>query len=210
MWKWFIGPALLGAGWLAGSVYGADARQVVHKDPDTVYAAVERSFDNMRPSGTTFFEGGAPIPYELKVERTPEQRLTVTLWFAGRQGATADFQFTPQDNGAATLITAKLHGDHGVLRQALAGTDKAKLAYAPDWMLNLTARPVLQQLAAQIEKGDGDAGVPGYQSEADWEASLPPDQQNQMQAWRQYDASRPTTDPDADARAYMNGGSSGN
>jgi hypothetical protein len=210
MWKWFIGPALLGAGWLAGSVYGADARQVVHKDPDTVYAAVERSFDNMPPSGTTFFEGGARIPYELKVDRTPEQRLTVTLWFAGRQGATADIQFTPQDNGAATLITAKLHGDHGVLRQALAGTDKAKLAYAPDWMLNLTARPVLQQLAAQIEKGDGDAGVPGYQSEADWEASLPPDQQNQMQAWRQYDASRPTTDPDADARAYMNGGSSGN
>ena len=53
------------------------------------------------------------------------------------------------------MITAKLHGDHGVLREALAGTSKAQLAYAPDWMLNLPARPVLRQLAQQIETGEG-------------------------------------------------------
>src|SRR3982750_4846728 len=95
---------------------------------------------------------------------------------------------------------------HAVLRDALAGTSKARLAYAPDWMLNLTARPVLRQLAGQIEQGRA-VGDPmhGFQSQADWEASLPPEKQKQMQEWRQYDASRPMTDPDAAANKFLNG-----
>jgi hypothetical protein len=104
-------------------------------------------------------------------------------------------------------MAVKVHTDHAVLRQALAGTSKARLGYAPDWMLNLTIRPVLQQLAAKIESGDA-LGDPmhGFQSQADWEASLPPEQQKQMQEWRQYQASRPMTDPNADAKRYLNGG----
>ena len=98
-------------------------------------------------------------------------------------------------------MTVRIHSDHAVLREALAGTSKARLAYAPDWMLNLTARPLLRQIAGQIEQGQA-VGDPmhGFQSQADWEASLPPDKQRQMQEWRQYDASRPMTDPDADAK----------
>ena len=204
MWKFFLGPLLVGAAWIAGSIYGADAEQVVKKSPSDTYAGVEQALDNVPDSGTTNFAGGTPMPYRLEVDRTPDERLTVTLLFDGREGASADFRFSPQDHGAATRMTATIHGQHAVLRQALAGTDKAKLAYAPDWMLNLTARPLLQQLASQIEAGQP-ATMPGYQSEADWESSLPPDQQKQVQQWRQYDASRPTTDPDADAQRYMNG-----
>jgi hypothetical protein len=206
MFKLLIGPALAGGGYLAGSIYGADTEQLVHKSPSVTYAAVEQALGNIRQSGSTFFEGGTPVAYELKVDHTLDQRLVVTLYFAGQQGAQADLTFTPQNDGKDTLITGRIHGDHSVLRTALAGTSKARLAYAPDWMLNLTARPLLRQLAGQIEQGQavGDP-IHGFQSEADWEGSLPPDKQRQMQEWRQYDASRPMTDPDADAKRFMNG-----
>lgn len=102
-------------------------------------------------------------------------------------------------------MSVKLHAQGAVIREELAGTSKAKLGYAPDWLLNLTFRPVLQKLAAQIESG-AQIGDPmrGFQSQADWESSLPPDKQRQMEEWRQYDASRPTTDPNADAQRYLN------
>ena len=39
MIKFLIGPALMGTGYLAGSYYGSDVEQVVHKSPDVTYAA---------------------------------------------------------------------------------------------------------------------------------------------------------------------------
>ena len=62
MLKYLLGPVLMGTGYVAGSVYGRDAEQLVHKSPSETYAAVETALDNIRPSGTTFFEGGTPIP----------------------------------------------------------------------------------------------------------------------------------------------------
>ena len=206
MWKWLIGPVLLGSGCLAGSVYGRDAEQVVHKSPDETYAAVERALGNVRQSGTTYFDGGTPMPYEIRVDRAFDEKLLVTLLFGGKEGAEADINFTPQNGGKDTLISAKIHGDHGVLQSALAGTSKARLAYAPDWMLNLAARPTLQQLATQIEQGETaeiGGAAPG-EAETQWEQNLSDDQRNQLQEWRQYDATRPTTDPNADAAGYMN------
>jgi hypothetical protein len=100
----------------------------------------------------------------------------------------------------------KLHGDHAVLRDRLAGTSQARLAYAPDWLLNLTFRPVLRALAEDIEKEQGFASLSGGESEADWEAKLSPGEQQQVQQWRQYEATRPAVDPDAAAQNYMSGG----
>lgn len=208
MWKWLIGPALLGSGCLAGSVYGRDSEQVVHRSPGDTYAALERALGNIRPSGTTFLDGGTPMPYELRVERELDRRLVVTLFFSGKEGAEAEFDFAPLGGGKSTLITMRAHGDHAVLRTALAGTTKARLAYAPDWALNLAARPLLKQLAQQIEQG-GTAEIAGMtpgEAEANWESSLSEEQRSQVQEWRQYDASRPTSDPDAAAAEYMNGG----
>ena len=204
MYKFLLGPLLTGAAYAAGAYYGSDAEQPVHQSPAAVYAAVSRMVDNMRPSGTTTFDGGAPTPYEIRTERTADQRVVVTVLFDGRTGAVADFAFRPENGGADTLMIAKIHGERSVLRPVLAGTDKARLAYAPDWMLNLTARPLLQQVAGQIERGET-ATMPGYQTAADWESSLPPDQQKQVQEWRQYDATRPMTDPNADAQNYVSG-----
>ena len=198
MIKFLIGPALVGAAYVTGSIYGADVEQLVHKSPSVTYAGVEQALGNVRASGTTFFDGGTPMPYELKVDHVPDQHLLVTLFFNGRQGAQADLTFTPQNDGRDTLITARLNGDRGVLRSALAGTSKARLAYAPDWMLNLSARPVLQQLAGQIERGvTADLGMSPGDAQAQWEANLSDEQRSAVAEWRQYEATRPSVDPSA-------------
>jgi len=81
MLKYLLGPVLMGTGYLAGSIYGRDAEQLVHKTPTESYAAVEAALDNVRPSGATFFDGGTPMPYELKVDRTLDRQLLVALSF---------------------------------------------------------------------------------------------------------------------------------
>ena len=203
--KFLIGPALLGAGYAGGSYYGFDSEQLVNKSPDEVRDAVEQAASDR--NGTMELEGGKPVPYETKVERSDDGSLIVRIIMNGKQAAGTDAAFVPQNGDKDTLMTVRIHTDHAVLREVLAGTSKARLAYAPDWMPNLTARPVLRQLAGQIEQGEA-VGDPlhGFQSEADWESSLPPDKQREVQEWRHYDASRPMTDPDADAQKFMNGG----
>src|SRR5690348_6162377 len=130
MLKYLLGPVLMGAGYLAGSIYGRDAEQLVRKSPSETYLALETALDNIRPSGTTFFDGGTPMPYELKVDHQLDQQLLATLSFNGQPGAVAELDFSPQDGGKSTLVTVHMHGDHSVLRTALAGTNKAKLAWA--------------------------------------------------------------------------------
>jgi hypothetical protein len=43
------------------------------------------------------------------------------------------------------------------------------------------------------------------EAEAQWENNLSDDQKNDVAEWRQYDATRPAVDPDADARNYASG-----
>lgn len=204
MLKFIAGPALVGAGYLTGSIYGADAEQLVHKSPSATYDGVSQAIGNIRSSGTTFFDGGTPVPYEIKVERDADKHLLVRLYFDGKPGAAADFTFVPQNDGKDTLVVAKLDADRAVLRPVLAGTSKARLAYAPDWMLNLTAKPLLQQLATQIEQGQRtDLGMTSGEAQAQWESGLSEEQRAQVSEWRQYDATRPSVDPSAAA----NGGS---
>jgi hypothetical protein len=203
MRKLLIGPALTGIGYVAGSYYGAQAYQIVHKSPDETYSGVSHALDNIPEKGTSQVEGKA-VPYELRIDRQPDRQLIVHVLFGGREGGTTQIDFTPQSDG--TMMTAKAHGDRAVLGEALAGTSKARLAYAPDWMLNLLAvRPLLRQLAQQIETGQQSSI--GGMTEADYEAQPPEDQQKQIEAWRQYDASRPMVDPSEDAKNYIQGNS---
>ena len=103
MLKFLIGPVLAGAGYAAGSYYGSDAEQLVHKSPSVTYAAVEQAIANMRQSGTTSFDGGTPIPYEIKVDRTADQRLVIDLMFDGHLGAETTIEFTPQAVRTTTM-----------------------------------------------------------------------------------------------------------
>jgi hypothetical protein len=203
--KLLIGPVLLAGGCITGSHYGASAEQLVHKEPAAVYAAVEQAV-SARDSGVVQLENGRTISYGLRVhDAMPGERMALQLAMDGKPAGTADIVFTPQNGSKDTLMSVKLHAQGSVIREELAGTSKAKLGYAPDWLLNLTFRPVLQKLAEQMESGAqiGDA-MRGFQSQADWQSSLPPDKQRQIQEWRQYDASRPITDPNADAQRYLN------
>jgi hypothetical protein len=98
-----------------------------------------------------------------------------------------------------------------VLRLALAGTSRARLAYAPDWALNLAARSLLRQLAQQIEHGEMAQIAPPItqaDAEAHWEENLTDEQRGEVQQYHEYEATRPTTDPDAAARNYMSGNGS--
>jgi hypothetical protein len=209
MLKFLIGPVLVGSGYAAGSYYGADAEQIVHKSPSLTYAGVEEALAGVSESGTTSFDGGTPMLYALSIDRTLDQQLVVRLSFAGRSGAEADLTFTPQNGGADTLVRARIHGERDVLQAALAGTSRAKLAYAPDWMLNLAFRPLLQQLAGQIEEGrHADLGLTPGEAEAQWESNLSDEQRSGLAAWRQYDATRPAVDPNADAERSRAGGGS--
>jgi len=209
--KFLIGPALVASGYLAGSVYGRDAEQVVHKSPKVTYAAIEQAIGNIRPSGTTFFDGGTPVQYDLKIDRSFDEHLLVTLLFDGKAGAEADVTFTPKNDGKDTLISARIHAEKAVLRTTLAGTNKARLAYAPDWILNLSMKPLLQQLATQIDQGQMVSldGLSSPDPRAQWESNLNSEQREQVSESQQYEATRPTTDPAADARNYA-GGSGGN
>ncbi len=206
MWKWLIGPTLLGTGCIAGCVYGRDSEQVVHKSPSDTYQALEQSLDNMPQSGTTSFEGGKRVPYEIRIDREQDQQLLVSILFAGSEGANAKLDFSAEDGGRATLITAKIHGDHDVLRSALAGTSHARLAYAPDWALNLAARPLLREIASQVEEGGPAQIAPqAFQSDSEvqWEQRLSDEQRQGLQQSREYDATRPSTDPNAAAANYL-------
>jgi hypothetical protein len=203
MLKFLIGPVLVGVGYAAGSYYGADSEQLVHKNVSATYAGVEDALAGVRESGTTSFEGGTAMPYALTIDHELDHRLLLHLSFAGREGAGAELTFSPRNNGADTLVTAKLHGDHEVLRSALAGTSRARLAYAPDWMLNLAMRPLLQQLATQIEQGGPPgaalAGWSPSDAEAQWESQLTPEQRGAVAQWQQYEATRPAVDLSSNA-----------
>jgi hypothetical protein len=208
MLKFLIGPLLVGGGYAAGSYYGADAEQAIHKSPAVTYAAIEDALASMRTSGTTFFDGGTPMPYSLKLDRTPDAKLVVTLFFAGKEGADAEITLVPQNGGNDTLVKANIHANRSVLRTALAGSDKARLAYAPDWMLNLSLKPLLNELATEIEEGRSArvAGLTEADAEARWEANLTDEQRAGVAQWRQYQATEPVLDPDAAARNYIGNG----
>jgi len=156
MRKLLFGPAVTGIVWVSGSYYGASAQQVVQKSPDATYTAFSHAFADLPESGMTEFEGGKPVPYQIEVDRTLDRQLIVHVLFDGKEGATTEIDFAPiGDDDHSTLVTAKAHKERAVLSQALAGTSRARIAYAPDWMLNLlTVRPLLNQMAAQIEKGE--------------------------------------------------------
>jgi hypothetical protein len=100
-------------------------------------------------------EGGKSVPYEIQVDRTLDRQLIVHVLFDGKEAATTEIDFAPiGDDHKPTLETAKAHKERAVLADALAGTSRARIAYAPEWMLNLlTVRPVLNQMAGQIEQG---------------------------------------------------------
>ena len=197
-----IGPALLGLVHLTGSVLANDVTQVVRKRPATVYAQLSSAIAVSPLSGTMQLEGGKPVPYHVRVDRTPGERLVLHMMLDGREAGQVDVAFTPENDGEATLMTAKVDSVGKVIREELAGTDKAKLGYAPDWVFNFAINGTLKELAAQIEQGTLMA-QPTRSFMGGAEGGMSPEEQDEQAAWRQYDATRPRIDPNADAERNM-------
>ena len=193
-----IGPTLLGLIHLAGSILADDVRQVVHKKPAAVYSNVSTALSNTPQSGTMQFEDGSSVPYRFTVDRGPGEHLVVHMMFNGREAGQVDLRFEPENGGQDTLIIAKVDSDGKVIREELAGTDKAKLGYAPDWLLNFAFGGSLREAAELIEQGSFAVNAGGFGG-----GGLTAEQQKQRDEWLQYQASRPTTDPNAAADAYM-------
>jgi hypothetical protein len=194
-----IGPTLLGLIHFAGSFLFDDVRQVVHKRPASVYSNISTALSNTPKSGIMQLEDGSSVPYQFSVDRGPGEHLVVHMMFNGRKAGQLDLNFAPENGGEDTLIIAKVDSDGQVIREELAGTDKAKLGYAPDWLLNFAFGGSLREAAELIEK-DSFAGV---SSGGFGGGSLTAQEQKQRDEWLQYNASRPTTDPNAAADQYM-------
>jgi hypothetical protein len=197
-----IGPALLGVTHVAGSILADDATQIVRERPATVYANVSDALAVSPLSGTMELEGGEPVPYRIRVDRTPGERLVVHMFLDEREAGQVDVAFTPEDGGKATLMTAEVDSDGAVIREELAGTDKAKLGYAPDWIFNFAIGRVLKEVAGQIEQG-ALMGDPTRSFMGGAEAGMSAEQQQQRDQWRQHSATRPMTDPNGAADRYM-------
>ena len=192
-----VGPALLGAAHLAGSFLADDARQLVQERPATVYSNVSTALANTPKSGVMEFEDGKSVPYRMSVDRGPGQHLVVHMMFNNRKAGQVDLRFEPENGGEHTLVIAKVESDGKVVREELAGTDKAKLGYAPDWLMNFAFGGSLREAAELIENGNFAVGSNGGF------AALTPAEQKQRDEWLQYQATRPSVDPNADADRYM-------
>ena len=193
-----VGPALLGVAHLAGSFLVDDVRQIVRERPSVVYANVSSALAATPESGMMELEGGEPVPYRLDVDRGPGEHLVVHLRLDGRKAGQVDLGFTPENGGKNTLIIAKVESDGKVVREELAGTDKAKLGYAPDWLLNFAFGKSLREAAVEIEKGSF-----AFDPTSGGAPVITVEEQRQQDRWRQYQATRPSTDPNAAAEAYM-------
>ena len=148
-----IGPALLGGAHILGSSLSDDTRELVRKPPAAVYANVSQALASWPQTGSWQLEGAPPIPYRISVDRTPRERLVVHVMFNGRKAGQVDLNFTPANGGKETLIIAKVGSDGRVIREELAGTDKAKLGYAPDWLLTFAFGKSLTDAAPALESG---------------------------------------------------------
>lgn len=148
-----IGPALLGAAHVAGSIFAGDTREIVHQRPAFVYSSVSKALANTPSSGTIEFESGPPVLYSLSVDRNPSQHMVVHVKFNGREAGQIDLRFLPENGGKETAIVAKVTSDGKVVREELGGTEHAKLGYAPDWLLTFAFGRSLRESAQEIEKG---------------------------------------------------------
>lgn len=197
-----IGPALLGVIHAVGSIFSDDVRQVVHKRPSIVYSSVSTALANTPLSGKMELEGAEPVPYQLSVDRGPGEHLVVHLMLDGRKAGQVDLSFAPENDGEDTIIIAKVESDGKVVREELAGTDKAKLGYAPDWLLTFAFGRSLSEAAEQIEKGSF-AVDPAHGFSGSTEALMTVEERQQRDRWQQYQATRPSTNPNAEAKRYM-------
>jgi hypothetical protein len=207
-----IGCALAFGSLLGGcSLGGHDAEQVVHKDPATVYAALDSAFSDLATQGNGGLAGERG--QETSIERDPGKSLALNVKIDGKQALQMRFGFEPEKDGTETRLTGDIKVDQAVLRESARkhGGDAAMPA-VPGFALNFAMQKIVTEIGGMIERGESLSGSQSalamtnrprsYSSSDEWERKY----ESEM---RQREATRPTADaapmmdPNAAARDYL-------
>ena len=199
---------------LAGcSLGGHDAEQVVHKDPATVYAAVESAFSTIADEGNN--GQAAERGQVTTVEREQNKSLDLKTSIDGKQAMHIHFGFEPGAKADETRMTGDWEIDQQVLQEAVRkenGGEGAAMPKIPEFALNLAMSKLLSEMATKIDAGEAlDTSshsslamtsspqyLPASGSEQRWR-----DAYAQRQATAPTGSSAPMMDPDEAARNFM-------
>jgi hypothetical protein len=198
---------------ISGCGGGHDASQLVKEPPAAVYAAFEAAFSANSLNGAQQFADQWNGAMQTEVEKTPDSKLDVITKFDGQMATEAHFTFTPQDGGRATLVEADVNVDQQVMHKALAGTAHQQLGNLPTAAFAIGMQKLMSKYASRIESGMP-LNVPGegWQTGAgeppeEFYEGMSPEMRAEIrrhdEEQRQQATAAPTSDPNADAQAYL-------
>jgi hypothetical protein len=193
--------ALGGCG-LAGS---HDADQIVKKDPETVYAALDSAFSDAISEGNN--GAAAEHGQVTTIDRDPGKSLDLKVMIQGRQAVRMRFGVEPANGGADTRLTGDIDVDQAVLRESIReqGGDDAKLPAIPSFAFDMAMKKVVAEIGQKIEAGEPLNGSRSTLAMATTPEPSPSASESRWeQSRRQEAATKPMVDPDADARKYLN------
>ncbi|HKX91852.1 MAG TPA: hypothetical protein VJM15_05430 [Sphingomicrobium sp.] len=184
---------------------GHDADQIVKKDPETVYAALDSAFSDAVADGN---HGAAAEHGQVTtIDRDPGKSLDLKVMIEGKQAVRMRFGVEPANGGADTRLTGDIDVDQAVLRESIReqGGDDAKLPAIPSFAFDMAMKKVVAEIGKKIEAGEP---LGGSRSTLAMATSPDPSPSASESRWeqrrRQEAATRPMVDPDADARKYLN------
>jgi hypothetical protein len=196
-------------------VTGHDARQVIKAEPDAVYSGFADAFSQGSMGGASQYSNLWHGGMQTLVEKPSGTAMDVVTKFDGKLATAVHFTFTSQNGGKATLVEADVSVDHAVMHEALAGTPMEAKGNLPDAAFAAGMQRLIAKYAARME-----AGTPLNETSEGWMTAggdPPPEfyegmPEEQRAEIRRHDEERneeaataPAVDPDAAARAYLNG-----
>jgi hypothetical protein len=145
---------VLVAGLLGSCGIRHDAVQLVHKDPATVYAALDESFSAAVDAGNSGI--AAQRGQTTTIERVPGKSLDLKVVIEGKQALRLTFGIEPENGGSDTRLSADIDVDQEVLRASIrktAGGDVA-MPTMPSFAFDLAMQKMLKGIAAKLERGE--------------------------------------------------------
>ena len=187
------------------SLGGHDAEQVVHKDPATVYAAVDGAFSAMADEGNS--GRAAEHGQVTTIERDENKSLDLKTSIDGKQALHIHFGFEPGKVATETRLTGDWEIDQQVLRDAVRKEGgEVAMPSVPGFVLDAAMKKLLSEMATKIDAGEpldtpnrsafAMTSSPQYSPSSEWERRY-----REQQAQRQ--ATAPMMDPDEAARNFM-------
>lgn len=198
-----------GSAALAGcSLGGHDAEQVVHKDPATVYSAMETAFSTIANDGNN--GQAAERGQVTTVEREENKSLDLKTSIDGKQAMHIRFGFEPGKSKDETLLTGDWEFDQQVLRDAIrkeSGGEARTIPQIPEFALNLAMKKLLTEMATKIDAGEpldtSNKSALAMASSSEYSSSSSDYERRYREAYAQRQAAAPMMDPDEAARNFM-------